>query len=113
MTIEERGEVRDMIHDILSGWEANTVAREEITNISLVKIDKHLEKINNKVAEHEKTINTNLPHNISHCSQTEIIKTLTDNMITSKTVKKTVYIGFGIIATLVTILWGISEIYFK
>ena len=113
MTQKDRSEVREMIHDILSGWEANTTAREEITNITLLSIDKHLEKINGTVAGHDTIIAANLPHNITHCPQAETIQVLKANMITEKAVKKTIYTSVVILGTLIGIIWGIAEIFFK
>ncbi len=69
-----------------------------------------LDKLNGSVARHEKVINENLPHSINHCPQVKAIEELQDNMITSKAVKKTLYIGFGIICTLIAALWGVIEI---
>ena len=63
MTAQDRTEVREMLHDILSGWEAATVAREEVTNISLINInqhskniDEHLKQINGTIAKHSEAI---------------------------------------------------------
>ena len=69
-----------------------------------------LDKLNGSVARHEKVINEHLPHSIDHCPQVKAIEELQDNMITSKAVKKTLYIGFGIICTLIAALWGVIEI---
>jgi len=113
MTQKDRTEIRDMIHDILSGWQAGTISREEVTNVSLKNIDGHLARLNGSVIEHSKLINENLPHSIAHCLQAKDIETLKENMVTEKAVKKTIYIGFGILATLIGIIWGISEIFFK
>jgi hypothetical protein len=77
------------------------------------EIKERLDKLNGSVARHEKTINENLPHNISHCPQTADIKDLKENMITSKVIKKTLYIGFGIICTLIAAIIGIIELISK
>jgi hypothetical protein len=113
MTKEERTEIREMIHGMLSGWEANTISREEITNVRLGEISEHLKRINGSVAKHEKIINDNLPHNITHCPQAEKIAELDRNMISDKSVKKTLYTGIAIISTVVAIIWGISEVFFS
>lgn len=110
MTKEERTEIREMIHGMLSGWEANTISREEITNVRLGEISEHLKRINGSVAKHEKIISENLPHNITHCPQAERIKTLEENQITEKAVKKTLYIGFGIICALIAAGWAVVDI---
>lgn len=74
------------------------------------EIKGRLDKLNGSVARHEKVINENLPHSVNHCPQVKAIEELQDNMITSKAVKKTLYIGFGIICTLIAALWGVIEI---
>lgn len=56
MTQNDRSEIRDMIHGILSGWQAATIAREDVTNNNLSKIDKHLEKLNGTIADHTRAI---------------------------------------------------------
>lgn len=56
MDIEERSEVRDMIHGILDGWQEATVQRENLIHKSLNSIDKHLAKLNGSVAEHTQEI---------------------------------------------------------
>lgn len=70
-----------------------------------------LDRLNGSVARHEKVINENLPHNVNHCPQVKAIEALQDNMITSKAVKKTLYIALGVICTLIGALWGIKEIF--
>ena len=79
----------------------------------LTEIKDRLRGMNNKIASHEKTINENLPHSIDHCPQVETIETLKENMITSKSVKKSIYIGIGVLVSIISIIWGISEIFFK
>jgi len=74
------------------------------------KIEKRLDRLNGSVAKHEKIINENLPHNIGHCPQAETIEDLKKNMVSEKAVKKTLYVGFGIICTLIAAIWGIMEI---
>jgi len=113
MTQKDRTEVRDMIHDILSGWEAKTESREEIINLNLIDIKDHLKKLNGTVASHTRIIADNLPHTIVHCPQAEIIEKLNNNMVSEKAVKKTVIMGVTIICTLITIIWGIMEIFIK
>ena len=40
----------------------------------------------------------------------EVIEDLKKNMVSERAVKKTLYIGFGIICTLIATIWGIMEI---
>ena len=77
------------------------------------EVNKKLDKLNGTVSGHEKIISENLPHDISHCSQAETIKKLEENMVSGKAVKKTIYIGIAILGTLITIMWGINELFFK
>ena len=77
---------------------------------NFVEIKKRLDKLNGSVARHEKVINEHLPHSIDHCPQAKVIEGLQENMITSKAIKKTIYIGFGIICTLIAALWGVKEL---
>lgn len=74
------------------------------------EIKERLDKLNGSVARHEKVINENLPHNVNHCPQVKAIESLQENMITTKAVKKTIYVGFGIICALIAALWGVIEI---
>lgn len=74
MEPEERSEIREMIHGALEGYVHDVMQQNTMTNLSLSKIDKHLEKLNGKIVEHEKIINENLPHGIIHCSQTKNIE---------------------------------------
>jgi hypothetical protein len=70
-----------------------------------------LDKLNGSVARHEKVINEHLPHSIDHCPQAGAIKDLQENMITTKAVKKTIYVAFGIFCALIGALWGIKELF--
>lgn len=77
------------------------------------EVNKKLDKLNGTMDEHTKVISENLPHDISHCVQTETIEKLKENMVSEKAVKKTIYIGIAILGTLITIIWGINELFFK
>ena len=70
-----------------------------------------LDKLNGSVARHEKVINEHLPHSIDHCPQVGAIRDLQENMITTKAVKKTIYVAFGIFCALIGALWGIKELF--
>ena len=75
------------------------------------EIKGRLDKLNGNVARHEKVINENLPHSVNHCPQVKVIEELQANIITSKAVKKTIYIAFGIICALIGALWGVKELF--
>lgn len=51
MDAQERGEVREMIHGVLEGWQQATIERENLIHASLNSIDKRLDKINGTVAK--------------------------------------------------------------
>ena len=69
--------------------------------------------MNINIASHEKIINENLPHSIDHCPQVETIETLKENMVTTKSVKRTIYTGVIVLCAIITIIWSISELFFK
>jgi tetrahydromethanopterin S-methyltransferase subunit B len=110
MTQQDRGEVREMIHGILSGWEAATVAREDLIGVSLKNIEEHLGKINGKVSEHEKIININIPHSIDKCPQKDTIKEIRDNMITNKGVRTTIFTAIVGASALVTVIFIVIKL---
>lgn len=111
MEAQERMEVRGMLHDILAGWQAENVAREEITNLALKNIGDHLDRLNGSVAKHEKIINENIPHTIANCPQQENIVEFRDNMITVKAVKKAIYTGIIATGTLFTIIFILYQMF--
>lgn len=77
---------------------------------NLVEIKGRLDRLNGSVARHEKIISENLPPSIDHCPQAQVIDDLKRNMISEKAVKKTIYVGFGIVCALITAYWGVMEI---
>ena len=77
---------------------------------NFLEIKGRLDKLNGSVARHEKIINETLPHSVNHCPQVGVIEDLKRNMISEKAVKKTIYVGFGIICALIGALWGVMEI---
>lgn len=56
MTQNDRTETRDMIHDVLDGWQEATIQRENLIHQSLNSIDTRLAKINGTILEHNKAI---------------------------------------------------------
>lgn len=97
MEAHEYEQVRNMIHDTLRGWHAETVAREDVTNAYLKNINEHLSRLNGSVAKHEKDLYSP-DHVLAQCSQAETIKELRDNMITANAIKK--YIRSNMIAVI-------------
>jgi hypothetical protein len=88
MDAQERSEVREMIHGVLSGWEAATIAREDLINANLEGIKDHLKRLNGSVSKHEQLISDNLPHTIAKCSQTETIEKLKEALVSDEAVER-------------------------
>jgi hypothetical protein len=110
---KDREEVRTMLHDMLAGWQATTVAQNDITNLTLREIKDHLKTLNGKVAEHEKAINVHLPHTIQHCPQSLIIKSLEQDMVTWRRLKNVVVTSIGGFAGLLTIVWLVYKLFIE
>ena len=102
MEAEERTEVRNIIHDILEGWqeatvqrEKATIARENLIHQSLNSIDTHLQKLNGSVAEHTFAI-TDLKRkddlHIVDCPVMPLVKKLDKEVETLKIEAFTVWI---------------------
>ena len=113
MTKTQREEVKEMLHEVLQTYQVRNEAQHDMTNISLERIDKHLEKINGKVAEHEKVINIHLPHNTTHCPQKETIEHLRDNMISAKAIRRSIYAGIASAAALMSIFFIIYKVFIE
>jgi hypothetical protein len=115
MDAQERAEVREIIHGILSGWNARTESYMITTNNSLNNIDTHLKTLNGTVAKHQTTLDQNLPHSEVHCVQKDKIEEmgetlvrLDEKVVTRKSLNATIWKLFGgIIATggLVFTIW--------
>lgn len=118
MTPQARAEVREMLTDILGGYQEAQKLRDEaaakrevLINISLNNIDGHLVKLNGKVAEHEKVINVHLPHTIQHCPQTEAIEELKKTQISAKAVYTAMIVGIGATGTLFSIGFVLYKVF--
>lgn len=105
----ERNEVRDMIALHFETFRKELDRRDIVLLVSLERIDKHLEKLNGKILEHELKIANALPHTIANCPQQDKIIELRDNMLTTKSMKKTIYIAIGLMGTLFTISFIIYQ----
>lgn len=117
MNREDREETRQMIQDLLTGLNAQMIARDDVINIRLDEILNNVKRINGTLekhdyvlSEHEKMIRANLPHTKAQCTQEERIKKIEAELLTEKTFKKTLYIGFGIIASMIAAGWAILDI---
>jgi len=100
MNTEQRIQVREMLHDILAGYQAKNESAIDITNAQLKGINNRLDKLNGTVAENSKNIKDNLPRTTANCPQAENIEELKINMISGKVIKKAVITGITISGTL-------------
>ena len=113
MTQKDRTEVRDMIHGMLSGYQAGITAQNDITNLTLGEIRDHLKILNGTVKEHAEKISDLKIKNdlhITECPAMDKIDHLEKEMVSEKAVKKTLYVGFGIVCTLIASIWALMEI---
>jgi len=101
----DRDEIRTMMHEVIDPWQKESAKSDTLINIALNNIDGHLDKLNSKVAEHEKTINVHLPHTIQHCPQAAIIKNLEQDMVTWQRLRGVLISSIGAFAGLLTVIW--------
>lgn len=120
MDAQERTEVRDMIHDILSGWNARTESYMYTTNDSLKNIADHLKTLNGTVAKHQTTIDQHLPHSEVHCVQKGKIDTmektlvrLDEKVVTRKALNTTIWKLFGGLIAAGGLIFAIWEFIIK
>jgi len=111
LTENERNEIRTMLHEVIDPWQAIVDRNDRETNISLNNIDAHLDKLNSKVAEHEKVINVHLPHTIQHCAQSAIIDKLNQDMVTRHSLRNTIVTVIGSFAGLLTVAWFVYKLF--
>jgi len=99
------GETREL-RDAVIRYEAHV----KMTNETLGKIDKHLERLNGTVARHQSTLDREFPRTIDGCPQRETIEELKQNMISAKAIKRTIFAAVGITGTLVSIAFVLYQI---
>ena len=120
MTKTDRAEVREMLHDILSGHQAktdiivtNATSAIIVTNATLKAIDEHIKEINGRVGAHDVIIARNLPHSLANCIQSETIREIRENMISAVAVRKAIYKGIALAGTIIGGLFAAYEILTK
>ena len=102
-----------MLHEVIDPWQSAVDKNDRATNISLNNIDSHLDKLNSKVAEHEKTINVNLPHTIQHCPNIELIKTLEQEQLTWKRLRSVVVTTISAVGGILASVWIIYKLFIE
>ena len=93
MNVADEKKTRQIFTDLIAPHLVTQASDIKQTNIALFKIEQHLEKINNKIEDHDKIITENLPHTVAHCSQIETIKKIRDNMISRKAIVSAIIIA--------------------
>jgi hypothetical protein len=106
MNAIDKQEMRQMIEDLLAPVYLSNIN----TGTALNEINNHLKDLNGKVASHEKIINSNLPHTISHCNQSDNIEELKKSMISNQAISRTIKQSIATTGTVVTILFVIYQV---
>jgi len=110
---EDRDEIRAMMHDVIDPWQKESAKADTLINIALNNIDGHLDKLNSKVAEHEKIININLPHTVQHCPNVELIKTIEQEQLTWKRLRGVVVTTISAIGGILASIWIIYKLFIE
>jgi hypothetical protein len=105
MTTDELGKEITELKISIGGYVARVEAQNTVTNTALINIDKHLEKLNGKVEEHEKTLNeralvvNDFQHHVEDrketCPMIPEIRVLQDERLSTKSVKKMMFYMFS------------------
>ena len=102
---------KELINEKFTGLTTLMNAQFSAMNTTLEGINDHLVKLNGKVAEHEKIINTHLPHKINDCVQSETIQEIRDSMVSSNAIKKYLSFTIGGAAAVFSIIFIIYKMF--
>ena len=69
MTQKDREEVREMIHGMLSGYQALITSQNDITNLALGEIKEHLKRLNGSVKEQANDIEELKVADVKHIAE--------------------------------------------
>jgi len=104
---------KELIEEKFSGLTTLMNAQFAAMNTTLEGINHRLDKLNGKVAEHEKLINQHLPHKINDCVQADTIIEIRDNMVSSHSVRRYLGQSIGGAAALFSIFFIIYKIFIE
>jgi DNA-binding ferritin-like protein len=104
---------KQLIEEMFRGQTKYLHAQFETIHENFDKVNNRLDKLNGKVAEHEKTLNQNIPHTVAHCAQSEVITDLRDNMVTSRGIKKVMIASITGASAVAGIIWVIFQAFIK
>ena len=120
MTPADRKQTREMIVDVLAPFVKQIEGRDILMNATLnnmdgklEKIDVHLGKLNGKVAEHEKIINTVGEERLKGCIQRAVIEELKNSMITAKAMRRYLLTTVTVAGTVMSILFIFYKVFFE
>lgn len=109
-------EDKEFLNSILETHSARIDGKFDVINNKLDNIEKQTTKTNGRVSKLEENVqvlNIKDQNHIMYCPQQNRIKTLEDEQISSKSIKKFFYAGVGIIVGLGGLILAIIEIVLK
>ena len=104
---------KQLIEEMFRGQTRYLNAQFETIQDSFDKVNNRLDRLNGKVAEHEKVINQNIPHTVNHCAQTGVITELRDNMVTTRGIRKVLITGLTSASAVAAIIWIVFQAFIK
>ena len=104
MTAADEKKTRQIFSDLIAPHMVQQASDSKQTNISLLKIEKHLESLNGTVARNATMIANNLPHREDLCPKKKVIEDIRDNMVSRKAVVKAIIIGIPLAAAIFGII---------
>jgi len=113
----DREEIRIMITGALAPLVTKIDGRDVLMNATLNnmdarldRIDKHLEKLNGRVAEHEKVVNMIGEDRIKGCVQTKVIQEPRDNIISRRGIRNAIVAGISIGTAMIGVIIGLIQL---
>jgi hypothetical protein len=112
MQIEERNEVREMLHEILSGYQALNESQYTVMDVKLDGINKRLDVLNGKTQKTVDRVETLEKAEIVHYTAcphapkiNDRIRQIEDNQLTTKSIRNWVLSTVAITSTIIGVIW--------
>jgi len=112
MTTDERREMREMLHEILSGYQALNESQYTVMDVKLDGINKRLDTLNGKTQKTVERVEVLEKAEALHtvtCPNLTRIRTIEDNQLSVKSVKTWVISSVGIASLVVGIIFVIFK----
>lgn len=109
MTKEDKDEIREIMESYIATVTAQNDSKFDMINLKLDLIKEQTTKTNgrvNKLEEKEQ-------NHITNCPNINKIRTLEDNQLTVKAIRKWVLVAMGVTATVISMVGGIIAIILK